>query len=101
MSLVNRLAGLNNEPKIGVHSFYAALAEFAAGEFTRAEIVGHFELDEADDTELGVLIDAYTAAPNNRKQEFLEFIHRIFILAEVGAPGYTTGVALNARIGRF
>lgn len=112
MSLVNRLAGLNNEAKIPVHYFYAALSELAAGEFTRAQIISQFGL-VTDDSEaqdgtgedetvaLDVIITGYTNAAAGRKQEYLEFIHRLFMLAEAGAPGYTTKAALNARLSRF
>ena len=100
MSLIDRLVGIE-EPRIAVHYFYAAMTEVAAGEFTRAQLVNHFGLDAAEDTELGVIIGYYQATPADRKQEFLEFIHRIFMLAEAGAPGYTTGADLNSRLSRF
>jgi hypothetical protein len=101
MSLIDKLAGIDRPNKLAVHTFYAALAEFAAGEVTRAQIVSYFNLSAEDETELDFLIAAYTNAPNNRKQEFLEFIHRLFMLAEERTPGYQTNAEITARINRF
>ena len=100
MSLIDRLSN-DEDPKIPVHQFYAALAEYAAGAITRAGLVSYFQMSAEDETELDALIADYQAAPADRKQEFLEFVHRIFILAEVKAPGYDTKAALNTRINNF
>lgn len=101
MSLVNKLAGLNDEPKLPVHYFYAALTELAAGEFTRAQIITMFGIEVSEEAELDAIIDGYTNATVARKQEYLEFIHRMFMLAEANAPGYITKADLDARLTRF
>jgi len=100
MSLLDKLAG-DQEPKLPVHQFYAALAEFAAGAVTRQNVVDYFQLDSADEVELDFLIAEYQATDPTRQQEFLEFIHRIFMLAEVKVPGYDSNAALSTRISNF
>lgn len=94
MSLINRLTGV--EEKLPVHQFYAALAEYADGQITKANIVSYFGLSAGDEADLDWLIARYGDATD--KQKFLEVTHRIFILAEGEAPGYTTEAALQARI---
>ena len=101
MSLVNRLAGLNDEEQISAHYFYAALLEMHYGEFNRAQIISHFELEPADETGLDALIAKYQGLPADRRLEFVNWVHAVFMLAGNRAPGYTTGAELNARLGRF
>ena len=102
MSLINRLAGLNDEEKIAVHYFYAAMLEMHYGEVTRAQIITHFGLETEDEVGLDVIIAKYQGLSNNsQKLEFVNWIHAVFMLAESGAPGYTTGADLNARLTRY
>ena len=100
MSLLAKLMGIE-EPSVAVHYFYAALKELHYGAVTRANIVSHFGLSTEDEVELDVLIAKYQSVGNNEKLEFVEFIHAVFMLAESGAPGYTTTAELNTRIQAF
>ena len=54
MSLYRRLIGLD-EPKIPVHQFMAALAEFKRGKFTGPQVLSMFQLSPAEQTELAAL----------------------------------------------
>lgn len=102
MSIIDRLSGIGteeNSTKLGVHTFWAALSEFADGFVTKPEIVSYFQLDSTEEEELDWLVGKYTSQPNaEAKAKFVELIHVIFILAEQGAPGYTTNAQIVARI---
>jgi len=102
MSLVARL-GVD----IPVHQFWAALCEYASlglgsstqQEATKQQIINFFNLVDDDLTELDALETAYIASTD--KVQFVDTIHRIFMLKETGTPGYTEGTDLLNRINRI
>lgn len=105
MSLVDRLAGITDEPipvgfkKLGVSTFWASLYELAQGQVTKAQMVAYFELDPTEEAELDWIIGRYNAQPNaTAKAKFVELMQVLFMLAEAGVPGYTTNADLVARI---
>jgi len=100
MSILDKIIG-TEKPRCAVHFLYSALAELAEGEITRAQMITYFELSAAEEVELDFLIAEYQSAANNRKQEWLVTLHRILMLAEGKAPGYSTPADVQARIQRF
>lgn len=103
MALVDRLAGINQDPeggdKLSVNAFHSMLYEMAAGQVTKQQIVDYFSLDAQEVAELDWLIGRYNAQPNaTAKEKFVELIRVIFYLAESQVPGYSTNADLVARI---
>lgn len=103
MALVDRLAGINQDPeggnKLSVNAFHAMLYELAAGQVTKAQIVAYFALDAGEEAELDWIIGRYNAQPNAAaKEKFVELMRVLFILAESQVPGYSTNADLVARI---
>ena len=101
MALINRLAGLGDPEtnrKLPITYFWANLYELAQGKRTKAQIVSLFALDTDEAGELQWLIDKYNSQPNaTAKAKFIELVQVIFIMAEAGAPGYTSNAELVAR----
>ena len=101
MAIIDRLAGLGDPEtnrKLPITYFWANLYELAQGKRTKAQIVSLFDLDTNEVGELQWLIDKYNAQPNSTaKAKFVELVNVIFIMAEAGAPGYTTNAELVAR----
>lgn len=92
MAFYRRLIGLD-DPKIAIHQFMAAMAEFRRGRVTAAQIATAFNLDAAEQAEVTTLrarvtSDALTAAE----------IHDVGLLAESGLA-YTTEAAMKTRFG--
>ena len=102
MSLVAKLGD-----SLPVHQFWAALCEFASlgigsssqQEVTQQNIIDYFGLEGDDLTELDTLITYYAASTN--KVQFVETIHRIFMLKEMQTPGYIGKLDLLNRISRI
>ena len=102
MSLVARLGD-----DLPVHQFWAALCEYGAvgigsssqQEVTKQNIIDYFGLEGSDITELDTLESFYVASTD--KVQFVDTIHRIFLLKEMNTPGYTSGADLLARISRI
>lgn len=95
MALINRLAGVD-EDKLPVHQFYATLFEFARGEVNQQQVIDYWGLDADEQTELAWLVAQYSAATN--KQEYLERLHCVLMLAEAGVPGYDSQASLAAKL---
>ena len=105
MALIDKLAGLEDPEtgtKFSVNAFHAALVELSNGEVTQQNIIDYFGMDADDQTDLQWLIGRYNAQPNAAaKEKFVELMRTLFVLAEEGAPGYTTSALLAARINRI
>lgn len=92
MALYPRLIGLE-EPKISIHQFMAAIAEFKRGRVTGPQIATAFSLSAEEIVELTTLrarvtSDALTA----------EEIHDVCLLAE-GGLAYNTEATMKTRFG--
>ena len=106
MSLVDKL-GSGGDDSLPVHQFWAALCEMASvglgsssqQEATRDNLISYFSLVGDDITELDWLIGKYNTSTD--KIQFVETIHRIFMLKEMDVPGYTTKTDLQNRINRI
>lgn len=102
MALIDRLAGLSDpetSPRLPLEYFHASLYELAQGFRTRQQIIDGFGLSVDEVAELDWLIGRYNAQPNaTAKARFVEVIRVVFVMAEAGAPGYTTNADLVARI---
>ena len=102
MSIVAKLGDT-----LPVHQFWAALCEFASlgigsssqQEVTKQQLINFFDLVDDDLTELDTLIDYYVASTN--KVQFVDTIHRIFMLKEMGTTGYIGKLDLLNRISRI
>ena len=102
MALIERLMGLE-DPKIPVHSFFAAQAEIIAGRLTLAQVKTFLDMDAAAQAEYDTLAalapTGTTATALANKALFIEMIHSVFILAEQQYPGYSTAADVRSRLG--
>jgi len=98
MALIDRLSGAS-KPKIPIHQFWAGMVEISLGEISTSQFKTYFNLTGQDATDLDWLIGKYQASAD--KPIFLELMHVIFMLAEIGTPGYTANADLVARINRI
>lgn len=96
MSLINRLSGVEN-PKLPVHQFWAAYAEWRKGKVTEADVKTAFAIvDGTDLSEWNWLSGKYDASTD--KPNFVEKLHVIFLLAESSLFGYEVEANIQARI---
>ena len=102
MALVERLMGLE-QPKIPVHTFFAAQSEVMAGRITAAQVKSFLGMNAAAQAEYDALVatapTGSTATATANKAIFIEKIHSVFILAEDGIPGYDTAVLVRTKLG--
>ena len=102
MSLVAKLGDT-----LPIHQFWAALCEYGSTslgssnqqEVTKQNIIDYFGLEGTDLTELDTLVALFQASSN--RVQFVDTIHRIFMLKEMQTPGYVTGADLLSRISRI
>jgi hypothetical protein len=89
MGLFARIAADDNT-KISVHRFGAALREAADGGLTRQQIIDGFLLSGDEVTQLDAIIAAYAAIPSNTaagvmaRSAFLSRMEDVFLLIETG-----------------
>lgn len=89
MSLFGRITAQDNT-KISVHRFGAALRQFAAGQLTQAQVISAFSLSTFEQTELQALVNTYqalgtgTAAAAFAKSQYLDSMEDVFLLCETG-----------------
>ena len=86
------------DDNIAIHSFRAALGDYAAGFTTRAEIVNYWSLDSEAQVDLDVLLGKIDSSSNLQKAGFLLALHDVMMIAEEGAK-YTTKAAFKTRLG--
>ena len=86
------------DDNIAVHSFRAAVGDYAAGHTTRAQIVGYWSLDTEAQTDLDVLLAEIDAGTNLQKALFLLQLHDVLMITEEGAK-YQTKAEFVARLG--
>jgi len=102
MALIERLMALE-EPRIPVHTFFAANHERIEGRVTRAEVIAMFAMDGAATTEydaLAALAPTGTQALDiARKAMFINKIHAVFMLADWRAAGYATPAQVRLKLG--
>lgn len=103
MALVERLMG-DEEPKIPVHDFFAAQSEIIAGRLTVAQVKNALNMDAAAQAEYDALIalapTGTTALATALKQQYINSIHGIFILAESKKyAGYDTAAGVRSKLG--
>jgi hypothetical protein len=103
VALYDRILGIV-EPKIPVHQFQAALAEFGRNRLTGAQAQAIIEftsgapLDAAGVTEAQTLLGTVTGSASARLARVTEIDH-VLLLAESKAPGYDTVALVKARLG--
>ena len=73
-----------DQTKISIHTFGAAMREVARERRTLAQLVTAFNLDAEAQTELTAIRDTYTAATTANKPLMLTTFEDAFILAEAG-----------------
>jgi hypothetical protein len=102
MALVERLMGLE-EPKIPVHTFFAAQSEVIRGAVTVAQVKTYFAMDAAAQAEYDSLVatapTGSTATALANKALFMEKVHAVFILAEDVVTQYTTPAEVRSKLG--
>lgn len=98
--LFDRLFVTEGSDKIPVHTFHAALVDYADGQATtKAQIITALALDASAQTDLTALCNAIDAAANlNAKLVFSARFHAVALLAERGLK-YTTKAAFKTRMG--
>jgi hypothetical protein len=84
--------------KIPVHSFRAALGDYATGNTSRAEIVNYWNMDSEAQTDLDVLLVAIDSKTALQTAEFLLELDSVMIIASEGAK-YTVKSEFRTRLG--
>lgn len=101
--LIERLMGVQGFEKISVHQFFAINNERIAGKQTRQNVIDALGLTAADLTDYDALAaqapGGSTALAEAQKSLFLNTIHSVLILAEMGTAGYNTPALVRARLG--
>jgi hypothetical protein len=90
MPLLDRLLG-TEEPKLPVHEFMAALAEYKRGAVSKAQIVSAFDLSAGEATALDAYLSALDADTIDRT-----LIHDVLMLGE---GEYYTKAQVQSRLG--
>lgn len=96
--LFDRLFPSDDTSNIPVHSFRAAVGDYAAGHTTCQEIITYWALDAGAQADLNVLCNTIDAETALGKAAFLLQLHDVLMIAEEGAK-YTTKAALRERMG--
>jgi hypothetical protein len=90
MALLDRVLG-TEEPKIPIHQFMAALAEYKRGEVTKQNVVDSFSLSAGESTALQTWLDSLDIDAINRAM-----IHDVLLLGETGLYSKTQ---VQSRLG--
>ena len=100
MALYPRLLGLAH-PKIAIHTFFAAMEEFALNQITGAQAVAFFTLNPTEQTEAVALKDLIlNAGPTIvEKQSKAAECENVLIMGEARFPGYSTEAEIKTRLG--
>lgn len=100
MALLDRLRGAE-DPKIQVHQFQAAMADWAiggTGAMTRSDVINYFSITPGEEAQLDALQQIYADAVTNGRQDvFREAVHGILMLAEVDVF-YFTAAQIQTRL---
>ena len=96
--LYDRLFDREEPNPIAVHSFRAALGDYAAGHTSRGEIVGYWSLDAEAQTGLDILLAEIDGGTALDKAIFLLQLHDVMLLTEEGAK-YQTKAEFATRMG--
>lgn len=94
-SLFDKLVG-NEEPRVSVHGFVAALKEWQDGAVTRADIVQSFGLDAGDESDLDWLKAQAQASADREK--FVAALEQVLILGQQRRFGYNVKATAVARV---
>ena len=96
MSLWTRITEpAGSEVKIPIHGFMAAVREWQAGEYTRAQVISTFNLSASEETELDALKTKFQAATD--KKEFMQVFKDLSYLAELHLD-YATTAQVKTRL---
>lgn len=102
MALVERLMGLE-EPKIPIHSFFAAQSEVARGAITVQQVKNFLNMDASAAAEYDALIALYpsgsTTAAQLNQLRYINQMHAVFVLAEKKYPQYSTAAEVRSKLG--
>lgn len=102
MALYERLMHIE-EPRLGVHTFFAAMQEYALGRMTGQQVIDYFDLSALEQVEATTLLNKILAesATNGgiaRRVKALEY-ENVLILAENLVPPYDNPTAVKTRLG--
>ena len=99
MGLFERLLGTDREidPKIPVHNFMAALAEFQRGAITKATVETMFGIRPQDQADFDLVFLKGPALVAGDRFEFSRVLHDILLLGESGLI-YTKPIEVRNRI---
>ena len=96
MALYARITA-DDDTKIGVHRFGAALREVARGNLSLAQVTATFSLDAGEQTELSAIATTYTDLTTDMDRSlFLGLMEDALILAEIGDYNEAT---VKSRLG--
>jgi hypothetical protein len=87
-----------NEKGLGVHYFFSALVDYAAGETTRQQIIDHWSFDSEAQADLNTLCDHIDGLTTTQKMVFGVELHAVMMFAEAGVK-YNTKSAFRTRLG--
>jgi len=83
-----------NGPRLPVHQYVASVAEVARGNASAAPLIAFYSLDAEEQAQTQTLIDAVEGGQLTRIE-----VHDVLLMAESGAPPYTTVIAVETRLG--
>lgn len=101
MALIERLMKDSSEPEsrwLPVHPFFAAASEVERGALSSAQVQSYLAMTAPDIADWNALVALVTGAAAV-KLAMIQRIHAVFILAEVGAPGYVTPANVRSKLG--
>lgn len=99
--LIDRIQGTDaTRPKLPMHQFAAALAEYARGRLTRAQLATAFDLQGSEATQATALADAMDAkSGTTNKMLYSQEIADVAYFAEQPELGiYATKAAIKTRL---
>jgi hypothetical protein len=104
MGLYERLIGVDGSVKLPLHAFQAVLAEYGRGRITGAQAqdvisaISGAPLSAGEITEAQSLLATVTGSATAKLARIAEIDH-VLLLAEHGAPGYSTPGEIKTRLG--
>ncbi len=97
--LIERLMHLDPDESrhMGVHAFFAAMVELAEGEITSAQVKSFLNMTVEDEVDFDALVALAPSSAADRSV-YVNRVHAVFTLAEMGIPGYSTPAEVRSKL---
>lgn len=86
-----------DQGKIAVHYFYAALADYATGNTTKNQIMQAWALDTEAEADLDVILGKLDSLTGDAKLQYILELHAVMMIAESGLK-YDTKASFKTRM---